>query len=167
MRAWSQLIPSFFSFICSDFRQGIRGGKMASEDFLTFLVDETLKLQKKGLHQLSSLELKLQDYQLDFLRGEFIPQIQVLRFYAQFGCMDIPINWSIFSVENSMAQYTLLSQHQDVDDFFRVISVAWKIPLEQLLITHDNGFCYLVGLRKGDEIHLNDLLRVNDWQCAA
>ena len=53
---------------------------MSSKDFVTFLVDETFKLQKTGEVELSRLELKLKDYDLNFLKGEFIPQIQILRY---------------------------------------------------------------------------------------
>jgi hypothetical protein len=74
---------------------------MSSKDFVSFLVDETLKLQKSGEVELSSLELKLTDYGLDFLKGEFIPQTQILRFKTPFGNLDVPINWSIFSIIKS------------------------------------------------------------------
>ena len=91
---------------------------MSDKDFVSFLVDETLKLQKSGDVGLSSLELKLTDYGLNFLKGEFIPQTQILRFTTPFGNLDVPVNWSIFSVENSLAQYTLLDEKNDVDSFF-------------------------------------------------
>ena len=120
---------------------------MATEDFLSFLVDETLKLQKRGSVQLSSLELKLKDYGLFFLKGEFIPQLQSLRFSAPFGILDVPINWSVFSVENSMAQYTILNNEQDVDYFYSVLRNAWDMQIKNLVITHDNGFCYIIGLK--------------------
>lgn len=140
---------------------------MAEKDFLSFLVDETLKLQKSGEVELSSLELKLKDYDLDFLKGEFIPQAQVLRFNTPFGGMDIPVNWSVFSIENSLAEYTLLDEKQDTDCFFTVIKTAWNRPIEKLLITHDDGFCYLVGLKLGEEVHLHDLINPQEWLKAA
>jgi hypothetical protein len=136
---------------------------MPDKDFVSFLVDETLKLQKNGQQKLSSLELKLMDYELSFLTGEFIPQGQILRFKTHFGNLDVPINWSVFSVENSMAQYTLLDQKNDVDNFLMVLKAAWNLPIEKLLITHDNGFCYLVGLKRGEEAHLHDLINPQEW----
>lgn len=136
---------------------------MPEKDFVSFLVDETLKLQKSGHVELSSLETKILDYGLIFLKGEFIPQSQILRFITPFGDLDVPVNWSVFSMENSLAQYTLLDEKNDVDNFFMVIKSAWKKPIEKLLITHDDGFCYLVGLRAGEEAHLHDLLNPQEW----
>ncbi len=134
---------------------------MAEVDFLSFLVDETLKLQKRGESKLSSLEQKINDYGLSFLKGEFIPQSQVLRFKTSFGDLDIPINWSIFSIDN--AHGALLDQGNDEEHFFEVIRMAWNKPFEQLLITHADGFCYLVGLKAGEESHLHDLLNPQEW----
>lgn len=136
---------------------------MSDKDFVSFLVDETLRLQNSSDAGLSSLELKLTDYGLNFLKGEFIPQTQILRFNTPFGNLDVPVNWSIFSVENSLAQYTLLDEKNDVDSFFLVIKLAWNKPIEKLLITHDNGFCYIIGLKQGEEVHLHDLLNPQEW----
>ncbi|MBA2405246.1 MAG: hypothetical protein H0V66_10785 [Bdellovibrionales bacterium] len=136
---------------------------MSDKDFVSFLVDETLKLQKSGEADLSSLELKLTDYGLNFLKGEFIPQTQILRFQTPFGNLDVPVNWSVFSMENSLAQYTLLDEKNDVDNFFVVIKAAWKQSIEKLLITHDDGFCYIVGLKQGEEVHLHDLVNPQVW----
>lgn len=136
---------------------------MSDKDFVSFLVDETLKLQKSGEVELSSLELKLSDYGLSFLKGEFIPQTQILHFQTPFGNLDVPINWSVFSVENSLAQYTLLDEKSDIDNFFFVIKSAWNKPLEKLLITHADGFCYIVGLKAGEEAHLHDLVNPQEW----
>ena len=134
---------------------------MAETDFLSFLVDETLKLQKSGESQLSSLEQKISDYGLNFLKGAFIPQAQVLRFKTTFGDLDIPVNWSIFSIDNPHG--ALLDEANDDEHFFEVIRMAWKIPFERLLITHADGFCYLVGLKAGEESHLHDLLNPQEW----
>jgi hypothetical protein len=136
---------------------------MVNKDFVSFLVDETLKLQKSGEVKLSSLELKLKDYGLNYFKGEFIPQAQILRFITPFGPLDVPVNWSIFSVENSLAQYTLLDEKNDVDSFFQVIKLAWNRPIEKLLITHDDGFCFIVGLNQGEESHLHDLINPQVW----
>lgn len=134
---------------------------MAENDFLTFLVDETLKLQKRGEEKLSSLETKINDYGLNFWKGEFIPQAQVLRFRTTVGVMDVPMNWSVFSCVGS--DYRVLDKNNDMDNFFTVIKSAWKLPLEKVVIIHADGFCYLVGLTQDQEGHLHDLLNPQEW----
>jgi len=137
---------------------------MAETDFLSFLVDETLKLQQSGEVALSSLELKLKDYELPFLKGEFLPQTQVLRFIAPFGLIDLPINWSVFAVDSATTSTDIvLSSTNDPDHLFEVLKARWKPQLSQLLITHADGFCYFVGLREGDENHLHDILNPQEW----
>jgi hypothetical protein len=133
------------------------------KDFVSFLVDETLKLQKSGEVELSSFERKLQDYRLDFLKGEFIPQAQTLRFDTPFGNIDVPVNWSVFSVEKPSNDYSILDDKNDADRFFYVIKSAWNKPLDKMLITHADGFCYLVGLKRGEDSHLHDLLNPQEW----
>lgn len=140
---------------------------MAEADFLSFLVDETLKLQKNGEVQLSSLELKLKDYGLSFLKGEFIPQSQVLRFHGPFGQFDIPVNWSVFTLEASGPSDVLLSATNDPDHLLKVFQKSWTSELNQLLITHADGFCYIVALKVGEESHLHDLLSPQEWLKAA
>jgi hypothetical protein len=130
-----------------------------SKDFVTFLVDETLKLQKSGEFELSSFELKLTDYGLDFLRGQFLPQLQVLHFATPFGDLDVPINWSVFS----STDHTLFEATNDPEKIFAIIKTAWNKPLEKLLIIHADGFCYLVGLKAGEVVHLHDLLNPQEW----
>lgn len=131
---------------------------MSEKNLISFLVEETLKLQKSGHGELSSLELKLNDYGLNFFKGVFIPQAQILRFKTPFGKLDVPVNWSIFSVENSMADYTLLDEKNDVDNFFCVMKSAWKMPIEKLLVTHDDGYCFMIGLKAGEDVHIHDLV---------
>lgn len=131
-------------------------------DFLSFLVDETLKLQKSGESELSSLELKLKDYGLQFIKGEFIPQTQMLRFKCAFGPLDVPVNWSIFSPDKSPG-HTLLNQKNDSEHFFAVLGSAWKGDIENVLITHADGFCYLVGMKAGEDSCLHDLLNPQEW----
>ena len=140
---------------------------MSEKDFVTFLLDETLKLQTSGQTELSSLELKLRDYELEFFKGAFNPQSQMLRFSTHFGELDIPVNWSVFSFEQNNSDYLLLDKKSDQDHFFDVIKTAWGIPMESLLITHADGFCYIVGLKSGDETHLHDLLNPQEWLKAA
>lgn len=134
---------------------------MAENDFLTFLVDETLKLQKRGEGKLSSLEQKLTDYGLNAWKGEFIPQAQVLRFRTPMGNLDVPMNWSVFSCVGS--DHRVLDKNNDMDNFFSVIKSSWKIPVEKVVIIHADGFCYMVGLTQDQEGHLHDLLNPQEW----
>ncbi|MES2528305.1 MAG: hypothetical protein V4598_14555 [Bdellovibrionota bacterium] len=134
---------------------------MADNDFLSFLVDETLKLQKRGEEKLSSLETKLNDYGLNYWKGDFIPQSQVLRFITPMGAMDVPMNWSVFSCVGS--DHRILDKQNDTDNFFSVIKAAWKLPLEKVVIIHADGFCYLVGLTHDQQGHLHDLLNPQEW----
>ena len=136
---------------------------MAEKDFLGFLVDETLKLQKSGECELSSLALKLKDYGLTYLKGEYIPQSQVLRFKATFGNLDIPVNWSVFDSSNSHNDSVVLDEKNDIDHFFSVLKSAWDDRFVKILVTHDAGFCYLVGLKSGEVAHLHDLLNPQEW----
>lgn len=140
---------------------------MAETDFLSFLVDETLKLQKSGEVELSSLELKLTDYKLNFLKGEFIPQSQMLRFITSFGKLDIPVNWSIFAIDSTDGADIVLSKENDHDQLFEVLKSTWNPEFSKILVTHADGFCYLVGLRPVDEAHLHDLLNPQVWLKAA
>lgn len=136
---------------------------MAETDFLSFLVDETLKLQKNGEAELSSLELKLKDYGLQFLKGEFIPQSQVLRFIAPFGVFDVPVNWSIFSLDFAAPQDVVLTKNSDKDHLLQILNIAWNPKFTTILVTQTDGFCYLVGLEASEESHLHDLLNPQVW----
>ena len=136
---------------------------MADKDFVSFLVEETFKLQQSGDDKLSSLDLKLNDYALSYVKGEFIPQLQTIRFITPFGLLDIPVNWSCFDLEYTSRSYSLLGTHNDKDHFFEVIKKAWDDSLERLLVVHADGFCYLVGLKEGDEVYLHDLLHPQHW----
>ncbi len=140
------------------------GGAMAETDFLSFLVDETLKLQKNGGENLSSLELKLSDYGLCFLKGEFIPQTQMLRFLSPFGIIDVPVNWSIFDAQSP--DHVVTSKN-DSDYLLEVLRTAWLPSLKQLLVTHADGFCYIVALRAGEEYYVHDVLNPQEMLSAA
>jgi len=140
---------------------------MREKDFLSFLVDETLKLQKSGEAELSSLELKLSDYGLIFLKGEFVPQLQMLRFYTSFGLLDIPINWSIFALDTRKTLDHIVNDANDKDHLLSVLRLVWAQQLEKLLVTHADGFCYIVGLRAGEDCHLHDLLNPTEFLSAA
>lgn len=131
------------------------------DDFLSFLVNETLKLQKDGEVSLSSLERKLSDYGLAFFKGEFIPQSQMLRFQTPMGVLDVPVTWSIFSPDHE--GFSLLDESKDVDLFFTVLRNVWNPAIEKVLVTHADGFCYVVGLRAGEDTCLHDLLNPQEW----
>jgi hypothetical protein len=136
---------------------------MTDKDFVSFLVEETLKLQQSGEGNLSSLDLKLSDYDLSYMKGEFIPQSCMLRFVTPFGLLDIPANWSCFDLECTSHGHVLLDKNNDADHFLEVIKEAWDKTIEMLLIIHSDGFCYLVGLKEGDEGHLHDLVHRQQW----
>lgn len=140
---------------------------MGESDFLSFLVDETLKLQRSGEVRLSSLELKLNDYGLSFLKGEFIPQSQVLRFVTSFGVIDVPVNWSVFALEGSSTEDCVIDRDNDKDHLLEVLKASWMVSLDKLLVTHADGFCYIVGLKVGEEYYLHDLLNPQELLNAA
>lgn len=140
---------------------------MAESDFLSFLVDETLKLQRSGEVQLSSLELKLNDYGLCFLKGEFIPQSQVLRFNSSIGVLDVPVNWSVFALDGSSSEDCVIHVDNDKDHLLKVLKATWMVSLNKLLVTHADGFCYIVGLKAGEEYYLHDLLNPQELLNAA
>lgn len=140
---------------------------MANSDFLSFLVDETLKLQKSGEVELSSLECKLTDYGLNFIKGEFMPMTQVLRFQTSFGLIDVPVNWSVFAIDSAHGGDIVLSLSNDDDHLLEILKGAWNPNIEKMLVTHADGFCYLVGLKAGEENHLHDLLNPQEWLKAA
>jgi hypothetical protein len=121
-----------------------------------------LKLQKSGEAELSSFEHKLTDYKMNYLKGEFIPQTQMLRFHTHFGVLDMPVNWSVFSVEAGSGD-VVLTEEEDHDHLFQVMKTAWNSSLTKMLVTHADGFCYIVGLEANDEMHLNDLLTPVEW----
>lgn len=130
---------------------------MKKSNFLNFLVDETFRLQETNHSELSSLEHKLKDYGIHYLRGEFIPQTQLLRFYAPMGILDIPTNWSCFALEHGQ-DYTHLRADNDPENFLSILKSAWKKDLSSLLITQSQGYCYIIGLGLADEEHFADLI---------
>ncbi|MCM2350207.1 MAG: hypothetical protein NDI69_09300 [Bacteriovoracaceae bacterium] len=131
-------------------------------DFISLLVNETLKLQADKAVDLSSLELKLQDYSLAYVRGFFIPQCQILRFKTDIGIIDIPINWSVFSADSHQNEVILDAQN-DPDHLFEILKTHWNSSMEKMLVTHSDGFCYLIGLKAGEEVHIHDLLNPQEW----
>lgn len=142
---------------------------MSESEFLSFLVDQTLELQKNGEAELSSYELKLKDYELSFLKGVFVPQLQVLRFNTILGIIDIPVNWSVFNLHSSSEQGLdhVLDETNNHDFLIEVFNIVFRIELNKLLVTHADGFCYIVGLKSGEEYHLHDLLNPQELLQAA
>lgn len=135
---------------------------MAQTDFLSFLVDETFKLHESGVVESSGLDLKLHDYGLMFLKGEFIPQTQMIRFKSPHGFLDMPINWSVFNPDSGL-QDVVLSSENDQDALFSVMKTCWNFSMNKMLVMNDGGFCYLIALRVEDESHLHDLLNPQEW----
>lgn len=139
---------------------------MADTDLISFLVNETLRLHKDDLDHLSSLELKLKDYSLSYLRGFFIPQFQILRFKTELGDIDVPINWSVFGVGEHQ-EGIVLDAEEDKDALFMIFQKNWQPEMKKLLITHADGYCYLIGLKEGEDVHLHDLLNPQEWLSVA
>jgi hypothetical protein len=133
---------------------------MSDSEFLSFLVDETLKLHASGEAQ--DFETKLRDYKLGFLKGEFIPQIQVVRFVSPIGILDFPVNWSVFNLEWAGSQDTLLESNSDPDHLLELIQENCFPTISKLLITHSQGLCYIVGFRPEEEVYLHDILNHQD-----
>lgn len=140
---------------------------MDDSDFLSFLVDETFKHRNTDNLRISSFEQKLSDYGLNFFKGEFIPQSQMLRFDTKIGAIDIPINWSIFDIANYSEGNILLTRDNDQDHVLEIFQEICKKPFRKLLVTHADGFCYIVGLKTGEEHHLHDLLNPQELLSAA
>ena len=130
---------------------------MQKSNFLNFLVDETFRIQEKSHNELWSLERKLNDYRINFLRGEFIPQTQLLRFKTPLGLLDIPINWSCFAPEVGR-DFTHLRSDNDPESLLAILKSSWDKNLSSLLITQAQGYCYIIGLSQTDEQHFEDLI---------
>lgn len=130
---------------------------MSKSNFLNFLVDETLRHHRDDFHAFSDLERKLSDYGISFLRGEFIPQIHMLRFITPMGVIDIPTNWSSFSLEHGQG-YCWVKSDTDGDGLLHILQQAWQPSMKSLLVTHSEGYCYIIGLKESDEYYLEDLV---------
>jgi len=126
-----------------------------SADFLTFLVNETFK--HKQAEGTTLFEQKLNDYGLNYKRGEFIPQLQILRFNTELGLIDCPVNWSLFSIED----HIIIDENKDSDHLFSILNKHW--PMNKLLIAQADGFCFMVFLKKGEDVHLRDLLNPQEF----
>lgn len=129
---------------------------MSKSNFLNFLVDETFRIQESS-QQFCDLERKLKDFSIDFLRGEFIPQIQMLRFKTSMGLLDVPINWSCFNLEQG-EDYKWIHNGNDQENLLKVMKSSWNQELKSLLIMQAQGYCYLIGLKESDEFYLKDLV---------
>ncbi|HLW58052.1 MAG TPA: hypothetical protein VKY27_11725 [Bacteriovoracaceae bacterium] len=129
---------------------------MSKSNFLNFLVDETFRIQESSL-QFCDLERKLKDFSIAFLRGEFIPQIQMLRFETPMGVLDVPITWSCFDLEQG-EDYKWINTSNDQESLLKVMKKSWNPELKSLLIMQAQGYCYLIGLKECDEFYLKDLV---------
>lgn len=129
---------------------------MNKSNFLDFLVDETFRSNTSAKQTLGDLERKLTDYSISFLRGEFIPQIQMLRFATPMGQLDIPVNWSCFALDQGQ-DYCWVQAQNDVDGLLAIMKASWKNTIKSLLITQSQGYCYIIGLKESDEFYLQDL----------
>lgn len=130
---------------------------MSKSNFLNFLVDETFRLHESSVQNFCDLERKLKDYSISFMRGEFIPQIQMLRFSTPMGVLDVPVNWSCFNLEQG-EEYKWITSTNDEESLLQVMQHSWDQHLKSLLIIQSQGYCYLVGLKESDEFYLQDLV---------
>lgn len=129
---------------------------MSKPNFLSLLVDETLTLHDSIL-SFNDLERKLSDYSISYVRGEFIPQIQMLRFNTPMGLIDVPINWSCFALDQGK-DYCWVTEKNDSENLLKVMRVSWDAKIKSLLVIQSQGYCYLVGLKEADEYYLRDLV---------
>lgn len=129
---------------------------MSKSNFLQFLVDETLKLHSE-IHLFSDLERKLNDYDIPFLKGTFIPQIQMLRFEGPMGIIDVPANWYCFHFELN-EDYHWIQSADDEALLLHVLRKSWSSQIHSLLIMQADGYCYIAGLKESDEFYLQDLV---------
>ncbi|MFA5583646.1 MAG: hypothetical protein WDA09_05475 [Bacteriovoracaceae bacterium] len=129
---------------------------MSKSNFLNFLVEETLKLHSQTT-SFCDLERKLIDYDILFLRGEFVPQIQMLRFQSHWGMIDIPINWSCFNLEQGQDYYWVRAGDPE-ETLLKVMAKKWDSQVNSLLIMQAEGYCYIIGLKESDEFYLRDLI---------
>jgi len=129
---------------------------MSKSNFLNFLVDEAFELHSQ-VDSFCDLERKLSDYEILFLRGEFIPQIQMLRFRSHLGPIDIPINWSCFSLEQGQ-DYHWIKAGDPEEALLKVMTKKWNPEIKSLLIMQAEGYCYMIGLKETDEFYLKDLV---------
>lgn len=129
---------------------------MNKSNFLNFLVDETFRHNTATQQTLSDLERKITDYSISFLRGEFIPQIQMLRFATPMGRLDIPVNWSCFALDQGQ-DYCWVQTQNDVDGLLTIMKASWNSSIKSLLVTQSQGYCYIIGLKESDELYLQDL----------
>lgn len=133
---------------------------MSKSNFLDFLVDETLQ-PHFPTSQHCDLERKLHDYGISYIKGEFIPQIQMLRFHTAIGLMDIPINWSYFTLDHGK-DYTWLNESNDEEGLLFILKGQWKKSIKSLLITQAAGHCYIVALQESEEFYLQDLTNLQE-----
>lgn len=129
---------------------------MTKANLLNFLVEETYQLENNHL-TFSDLERKLYDFEISFLRGEFIPQIQMLRFHTPMGTIDVPVNWSCFALDQGR-EYHWITASNDEDNLLKVMKLSWDKELKSLLVLQSDGYCYLIGLKEADEYHFDDLI---------
>lgn len=130
---------------------------MSKSNFLSFLVDETFRLQSQNARTFCDLERKLTDYGISFLRGEFIPQIQMLRFNTPMGILDVPINWSSFALDEGR-DYNWIKNGSDQEELLNVMKASWNPEMKSLLVMQAQGYCYIISLTESDEFYLKDLI---------
>ncbi len=134
---------------------------MEDKDFYQKLVEETLRHQSGTKHlQTQSLDKKLRHFELNFLKGMFIPQTGLIRFQTKIGPLDIPSNWSHFKqlVDSESDQF--LNLKEDDDHFLDILQHYFQDTFSYIWLTLDEGNCYLVMIKKHQK-ELWDRLRTD------
>ena len=65
---------------------------------------------------------------------------------------------SVFSLENKVSTDQIISTENDKDHLLAVLKGLWSPSVKKLLVTHADGFCYIVGLKAGEEYYIHDIL---------
>ena len=141
---------------------------MEDKNFFQTLVEETLKHQTKtkNLHT-QNLEKKLRHFELNFLKGMFIPQTGLIRFQTKIGPLDIPSNWSHFKQLMDSESDQLLNLKEDDDHFLDVLQHYYGERFTYVWMTMEEGYCYLVMIKKHQKELWDHLRSEKSGQAAA
>jgi hypothetical protein len=127
----------------------VQGRVMDDKNFYQKLVEETLRHQSttKHLHS-QSLDKKLNHFGLNYLKGMFIPQTGLIRFQTKLGPIDIPSNWSHFKQLVDSESDQMLSLKEDDDHFLDILQHYYEDSFSYIWLTLEEGYCYLVMIKK-------------------
>lgn len=125
---------------------------MDDKNFYQKLVEETLKHQSttKNLYS-ESLEKKLKHFGLNFMKGMFIPQTGLIRFQTKYGALDIPSNWSHFQQMIDSDSDQMFTLKEDDDHFLDILQHYYDDYFSYVCLTQENGYFYLVMVKKNQK----------------